>query len=52
MLAQVEFDDENERTYFEAKTGRTNTKKDELVEIYYEIKTKLILFSSEDGDNP
>jgi len=47
MVAQVEFDDENEKTYFETKTGRTNTRKDELVEIYYEIKTKLILFSSE-----
>ena len=46
MLSKVEFDDENEKDYYESKTMKTNTKKDELIEMYGEIQSKLILFSN------
>ena len=45
MVNQISFEDENELKYFESKTRRTNTKKDELLEVYHELKTKLVLFS-------
>ena len=45
MVNQISFEDENELNYFESKTRRTNTKKDELLEVYHELKTKLVLFS-------
>ena len=50
-MDKVEFEDENERTYYEKKCTKTGAKKDELIDLHNEFKAKLILFSSLDGED-
>jgi len=46
MLTKIEFEDENEKKYFEAKVKKSNIKKDELIGMFNQLKTQLILSSN------
>ena len=46
IMEQITFNDENERKFFEGKVQRNNTKKDELVEIFNQLKSKLVFFGN------
>ena len=44
MMDKIDFEDENEKKYFEGRIKKTVIKKDELIEMFNELKTKLILY--------
>ena len=43
MLPEVVFEEENEKQYYEAKVKRTSVKKAELIDLYYDLKARMIL---------
>ena len=45
MIPQIAFDDINEKSYYEYKAKKSKIKKDELIEMYHEIRSKLVLSS-------
>ena len=45
MIPRTVFEDANEKSYYESKAKRSNIKKDQLIELYYEIRNKMVLSS-------
>ena len=45
MMPQTVFEDSNEKSYFESKANRSNVKKDELINLFYELRNKMALSS-------
>ena len=43
MLSNIAFEDENEKQYYETKIKKSNIKKDELIEIFNQLKSEMII---------
>ena len=45
LITQVVFEDEMEKAYYESKAKRMNVRKDELIDLYNDIRNKQVLSS-------
>ena len=50
MVHTLDFEDENEKTFYITRCNRSSTKKDELINIYNDMMAKTVLFSNQDAD--
>ena len=50
IIDTLDFEDENEKTFYVTRCNRSSTKKDELINIYNDMMAKTVLFSNQDAD--
>ena len=51
MIEKLDFEDENEKSFYEIKCSKSGARKDELIILHKEMTDRTILFSSIEGDD-